>query len=135
VKTFLSSDEIIASAEEKAWLAPFADAVDMESFSVLEAARKLPGVAIRVVSDRFDQDMPMDFSAAADGKGNVLIASVLKHVVMHPIQIPALIRLGRESRTAAQKLANFLAAYIKEISFTTDGSQEAFADLAAGHVN
>ena len=123
VKKVFSSDQIIASAEEKARLAPFADAVDMESFYVLEAAavRKLPGVAIRVVSDRFDQDMPVDFSTTVDDKGNVRIGGVLKKVAMHPIHIPALIRLGRESKTAAQGLANFLEAYIKKISFLTHG--------------
>jgi adenosylhomocysteine nucleosidase len=119
----ISSKEIVATAEEKARLAPFADAVDMESFAVLSAAKehKISGVAIRVVSDRFDQDMPVDFSTTLDDKGNVRIGGVLKKVAMHPIHIPALIRLGRESKTAAQGLANFLEAYIKKISFLTHG--------------
>jgi hypothetical protein len=41
--------------------------------------------------------------------------------VFHPINIPALIRLGRESKTAAEGLANFLEAYIKKISLSTHG--------------
>jgi adenosylhomocysteine nucleosidase len=122
-KKLFSSDEIVASAEEKARLAPFADAVDMESFSVLDLTtrRKLSSVAIRVVSDRFDQDMPVDFSTTVDDKGQVRIGGVLKQVVKHPIYIPALIRLGRESKTAAQGLANFLEAYIKKVSFLSHG--------------
>lgn len=121
VNRFFSSDKVIASAEEKAWLSPFADAVDMESFSVLEAVQELPGVAIRVVSDRFDQDMPIDFGTTMDDKGKVRIGGVLKQVAMHPIQIPALIRLGRGSKAAAQRLANFLDGYIHGISFLNDG--------------
>jgi len=120
---FLSSEKIVATAEEKARLAPFADAVDMESFAILSVAheRKLSAVAIRVVSDRFDQDVPVDFSATVDEKGRVQIAGVLQKVVFHPINIPALIRLGRESKTAAEGLANFLEAYIKKISLSTHG--------------
>jgi nucleoside phosphorylase len=37
-KLFLTSDSVIRTAEEKAKLAPFADAVDMESFTILAAA-------------------------------------------------------------------------------------------------
>jgi adenosylhomocysteine nucleosidase len=120
---FLSSEKIVATAEEKARLAPFADAVDMESFAILSVAheRKLSAVAIRVVSDRFDQDVPVDFSATVDEKGRVRIVGVLQKVVFHPINIPALIRLGRESKTAAEGLANFLEAYIKKISLSTHG--------------
>jgi adenosylhomocysteine nucleosidase len=135
VKKFVSSDEVVASAEEKARLAPFADAVDMESVSILEAAsaRKLSSVAIRVVSDRFDQDMPVDFSTTVDDKGKVRIGGVLKQVAYHPIQIPKLIRLGRESKTAAQGLANFLEAYIKKLSFLTHGwMAKEELDVAAG---
>jgi adenosylhomocysteine nucleosidase len=122
-KTLISAEEIVATAEGKSRLAPYAEAVDMESYSVLAAASKarIPGVAIRVVSDRFDQDMPMDFSATVDDAGNVRIGGVIRHMVAHPIQIPALLRLGRESKTAAQGLANFLEAYIKKISFLTHG--------------
>jgi nucleoside phosphorylase len=129
---FISCVEIAATAEDKARLAPFADAVDLESYAVLFTAKKhgISGGAIRVVSDRFDQDMPVDFSTTVDDQGNVRIGGVLKQVALHPIRIPALIRLGRESKTAAQGLANFLEGYVKKISFTTHGSQP-FADLAA----
>ncbi|MGB7754154.1 MAG: hypothetical protein WCF88_21560 [Candidatus Acidiferrales bacterium] len=131
---FFSSEEIVTTAAEKARLAPFADAVDMESYTILSVAeeRKLSSVAIRVVSDRFDQDMPVDFSTTVDEHGNVRVAGVLKQVICHPIQLPALIRLGRESKTAAQGLANFLEAYIKKLSLSSHGwPPEALLDVAA----
>jgi hypothetical protein len=37
------------------------------------------------------------------------------------MQLPALFRLGRDSRIAALSLANFLEAYIKKLSLFTHG--------------
>ena len=123
-KMFLTSDHIIRSAEEKAQLAPFADAVDMESFGVLTAAqdRKRPAVAIRVISDQFDHDIPVDIEMTMDEKrGRVRVGGVLHYMGKHPLSVPALIRLGRDSKTAAEALANFLEAFIKKISFSSHG--------------
>src|SRR4029077_2265697 len=60
-KMFLTSDSVIRSAEEKAKLAPFADAVDMESFTTLSAAgqHKISAIAIRVISDTSNRDIPI----------------------------------------------------------------------------
>ena len=121
---FLTSDRIVRTVQEKAQLSAFADAVDMESFGVLAAAHSSsrPAVAIRVISDRFDQDIPVDIEMTVDEKrGTIRIGGVLHYLGKHPLQVPALIRLGRDSKTAAEALANFLEAYIKKISFLTHG--------------
>jgi len=122
-KMFLTSERLIATAEEKEKLSPFADAVDMESFAILSVARekKVSAVAIRVISDRFDEDMPADMDATVDDRGRVNIRGVVKHVARHPLQLPALIRLGRNSRTAAEALAHFLEVFLKELSFRSHG--------------
>jgi len=122
-KMFLTTDKVVGRAEEKRQLAPFADAVDMESFATLTVAKqkKLPAVAIRVISDRFDEDMPADISTTVDERGRVKIGGVVKHVASHPLQLPALIRLGRQSHTAAEALCHFLEAFIKELSFRSHG--------------
>jgi adenosylhomocysteine nucleosidase len=123
-KMFLTSDHIVRSPEEKAQLAPFADAVDMESFGVLSAAqdRNRPAVAIRVISDRFDHDIPVDIEMTMDEKrGTIRIGGVLHYMGKHPLNVPALIRLGRDSKTASEALANFLEAFIKKISFSSHG--------------
>lgn len=126
-KKFFTVQEIVSSAEEKARLAPFADAVDMESFGVVAAARarNISVVAIRVVSDRCDQDVPADFGTTVDAQGRVSVRGVFKLVASHPLHLPALIRLGRESKTAAEGLANFLEAYIKKLSFHSHGGPSA----------
>ncbi len=122
-KMFLTTDKVIATAEEKQQLAPFADAVDMESFATLAVAKQknLSATAIRVVSDCFDEDMPSDISATLDDRGRVRIGGVVKHVATHPLQLPALIRLGRQSHTAAEALCHYLEAFIKELSFRSHG--------------
>jgi adenosylhomocysteine nucleosidase len=122
-KMFLTTDKVIGTAEEKRQLAPFADAVDMESFAILSVAKqkKLSAVVIRVISDRFDEDMPADISTTVDERGRVKIGGVVKLVAYHPLQLPALIRLGRHSRTAAEALSHFLEAFIKELSFRSHG--------------
>jgi adenosylhomocysteine nucleosidase len=119
VKLFLTCDHVVRTVAEKKQLQPFADAVEMESFGVLSAAHahKLPGVAIRVISDSVRHDMPAIVSTAVDDDGHVSIGGVVRYIASHPLQLPALIRLGRDSKTAAEALAHFLEAFIKKLSF------------------
>ena len=123
VKLFLTSAEVVSTREEKKQLAPFADAVEMESFAILSSAQrhKKAVVAIRVISDSVRHDVPVNVSAMVDEKGQVNIGGVVRYVARHPLQLPALIRLGRDSRTAAEALAHFLEAFIKKLSFSSHG--------------
>jgi adenosylhomocysteine nucleosidase len=123
VTMFLTSDHVVRTVKEKRELAPFADAVEMESFGVLAAAaaQGKSAVAIRVISDDVRNDMPAIVDTALDDMGNVKIAGVARYVARHPLQLPALIRLGRDSKTAAQALAHFLEVFIKKLSFSTHG--------------
>jgi adenosylhomocysteine nucleosidase len=119
----LSSDHVIRTAEEKAQLAPCAGAVDMESFAVLgvAATHNLPAVAIRVISDTSDGEIPAFVNAMLDEKGRVKASGALREIAKHPFQVPALIRLGRDSKTAAEALANFLEAFINKLSLSSHG--------------
>jgi adenosylhomocysteine nucleosidase len=123
VKLFLTSNQVVSTIEEKRQLAPFADAVEMESFAILSAAQvhKKAVVAIRVISDSVLHDVPVNVNAMVDDKGQVKISGVVRYLAGHPLQLPALIRLGRDSRTAAEALAHFLEAFIKKLSFTSHG--------------
>jgi adenosylhomocysteine nucleosidase len=124
VKMFLTSDHVVRTADEKKQLAPFADAVEMESFGVLTAAeaRGCSAVAIRVISDDVRNDMPAIVDTAVDEMGQVKIGGVVRYVARHPLHLPALIRLGRNSKTAAEALAHFQEAFIKKLSFSTHGA-------------
>ena len=123
VKIFLTADHIVKTQQEKAQLAPFADAVEMESFAVMEAAaaRNLSAVAIRVISDASNAEVPAFVDGMLDEKGQISASGVLRQMARHPLQLPALIRLGRDSRTAAESLAHFLEAFVKKISFASHG--------------
>jgi adenosylhomocysteine nucleosidase len=118
IEAIVSSDRIATTAAEKARLGEFGDAVDMESYTVMAAAqaRDIPAVAIRVISDRHDQAMPVDLSTAVDARGQVSIGRVLRMVAGNPGQISALMKLGREAKAAADALARFLEGYIEKIS-------------------
>src|SRR5207248_5741136 len=92
-KLFLTTDQVVMSSEEKRRLGPFGDAVDMESFAVLWVAieTNVPGVAIRVVSERLDEDLPVDIETTVDEKGHVRAGGVIRYIARHPLQLPALI--------------------------------------------
>jgi adenosylhomocysteine nucleosidase len=123
ISTLLTADHVVNTAAEKERLSSFAEAVDMESFAILNvaSARNLPAVAIRVISDSFDQDLPVDMDTMVDAEGNVKIGGVVSYVARHPLTLSALVRLGRETKTAAESLAHFLEAYIKNLSFAAHG--------------
>jgi hypothetical protein len=65
--------------------------------------------------------MPANIDTTIDERGRVNVRGIAKHIARHPLQLPALIRLGRHSRTAAEALAHFLEAFIKELSFRSHG--------------
>jgi adenosylhomocysteine nucleosidase len=117
-KCFVSVDRVVETPEEKRDLAEFGDAVEMESYAVLAVAaqRKVPAVAIRAISDRFDQRLPMDFSGTIDECGHVLKGKLARKIVSDPSKIPALIRLGKQSQAAAGRLAEFLESYIERLA-------------------
>jgi adenosylhomocysteine nucleosidase len=119
----LSSDHVVRAADEKAQLALFAGAVDMESFAILSAAanHKLPAVVIRVISDANDAEIPAFVDAMLDEKGRLSVSGVVREVSRHPLQLPALIRLGRDSKTAGESLAHFLEAFVKKLSLSSHG--------------
>ena len=118
IERFATSRTIVARAEEKRSLAAQAEAVEMESYTILaEAARYgVPAVAIRAISDTVDFDMPYDFARARGPRGEVRISSIAMQVLRHPTGLPALLSLARSSRMAAGQLAGFLDAYMGTLS-------------------
>jgi hypothetical protein len=66
-------------------------------------------------------DMPAIVDTAVDDRGRVKVGEVARFVARHPLQLPALVRLGRDSKTAAEALAHFLEACIQKLSFATHG--------------
>jgi adenosylhomocysteine nucleosidase len=110
VERFTTSRTLVARAEQKRNLAKEAEAVEMESYTIMaEAARYgVPSVAVRAISDTVEFDMPYDFENARDTRGQVRISSVIAQVLRRPSGLPALVTLARDCRVASRHLADFL---------------------------
>lgn len=113
IERMATSKTLVARAEQKKELGSQAEAVDMESYTILaEAARcGVPAVAIRAVSDTVDFDMPYDFERALDDQGQIRVMGVVSQVLRRPAGLPALLRLARDSRFASRRLAVLLDAF------------------------
>jgi nucleoside phosphorylase len=118
VSSFYSANQIIGSAMEKQELGKLADAVEMESDEILRQAAAAGAriIAVRAISDASNEDLPLDFSRTTTDFGEVSIRKVLSQVVRRPQSIPALIRFGKQSKNAAEKLARFLDGYVKRVA-------------------
>ncbi|MFZ3200473.1 MAG: hypothetical protein WA175_04915 [Candidatus Acidiferrales bacterium] len=118
VDRFYTAGHVVAKAEEKRHLGETADAVEMESFDILYEAHAfgIPAVAIRAVSDAVGEDLPLDMAGILNSEGQVSVPRVLGQVARHPAALPGLMRLGRQSKAAAESLARFLDSYIAAIA-------------------
>jgi len=115
IETLLTSSRIIVTHEEKARLGMFADAVDMESGQIVAAflQEQIPVGVIRAISDGSEDDLPVDFEKCLTSSGRVKPIPLLKELARKPAKVPELIRFGRQSRAAAEKLAAFLDGFIQ----------------------
>jgi adenosylhomocysteine nucleosidase len=122
---FLTLDHAVSKVEEKRELAARADAVEMESFDIMTTAHdyRIPAVAIRAISDGADEDLPLDMNRIFV-EGRVSTPRVLGEVARHPGSIPGLVRLGHNSKKAAESLATFLDSYVKRLAINSSPSTE-----------
>jgi len=114
VDRFYTTARVVTTSEEKLALSEMAEAVDMESFEVLHGAAStgIPAVAIRAISDVADEDLPLDLNRVFTGAGAVSVPRVLGQVTLHPGAVPGLMKLGQQSKRAAESLAQFLDRYV-----------------------
>jgi nucleoside phosphorylase len=117
---FFSSRRVLVTKEEKAAARRFGEAVEMESWSVLETMRQpawaVRSVAIRAISDEAGEDLPLDFNERVTPNGEADIASIAASVARQPSRVPALIRFASRSKEAAGRLAKFLDNYTRMLA-------------------
>jgi adenosylhomocysteine nucleosidase len=118
VDSFYTAERVIARAEEKRHLGANLDAVEMESFELMaEAATSgIPAVAIRAISDSVDEDMPIDMTDIFTDDGQISMPRILAQAALNPPSIAGLMRLGRNSKLAAESLAKFLDQYVATVA-------------------
>ncbi len=112
-ETFVSVAQVVRTSRQKMELGIHADAVDMESFAVMEemGRRRVPCVAIRSISDEVEHNMTYDFDRALDASGRIRVTQLLGQVARAPKGLFPLMRLGVESSRAAGALARHLDSY------------------------
>jgi nucleoside phosphorylase len=106
----LSVDRLIATAPHKRALARRASAVDMESATILEAAalRRIPSIAVRVVGDASDEDLPLDFDRLTRADGTIAAGALTAAIVVRPWRWPSIVHFAVAQRRALDRLAVFL---------------------------
>jgi len=114
VEVVLCADRVAATVEEKRHLAPQGEAVDMESFRILEEAQRrgIPSVAIRVIGDAADETLPIDFDRAVRADGTVNLRNLAGQALRAPSRWPALLLFGYRQRRAVGELAGFLDRFV-----------------------
>ena len=110
----LSDDRVAVSAAEKRHLRESTGAriVEMEYATVAKIARRwdIPCRAIRVISDTAQEDLPLDFNLYRDKDGRFQTGRIAAAGLLSPFTVlPRLMRLGRNTRIAAEKLGAFFA--------------------------
>ena len=113
----LVSSDSVAGADQKRQLAKAfgARAVDMEAASVGRGAeaRNLPFRAVKVISDGADETLP-PWERFIGPNGRFGIGRIVCFAVLRPWLWPLLIRLGRNSRKAAEELCRWLQQNLAE---------------------
>jgi adenosylhomocysteine nucleosidase len=114
IDTLITSTEIVQTVQEKAKLAFFGEAVDMESAYVMAkcARAAVPCMTIRSISDTANEDLPLDFERVVTPKGAVKPLNLMSELIERPSQLPKLIKFGKQSNQAAQKLIVFLDSFV-----------------------
>jgi adenosylhomocysteine nucleosidase len=116
--TLAESINIVASSADKRRIHQNcgALALDMESAAVVKAAQQanLPCVVIRAIADPVTMDLPQSVVHALNDQGRVELSKLLRFLLAHPWEIPALIKLGLHFN-AARKTLKKIAKQLNEI--------------------
>ncbi len=110
----VSVPKVLWRGEEKRHVSAETGAIggDMESVALGDAAalREVPFLVVRAVSDLVDEDLPLNF--------NLFLNPVdwpcgIVQAVTTPSCLPGLVRLGRQSRVAAERLQAVMAKFLE----------------------
>lgn len=118
VEVSLTSEKIVPTALAKDEIRDQGSIVEMESAHILAAAQRahVPAILVRAISDAADEDLPVDFARILDSQGHLKVGGLLREVGLSPQRISLLIQFGRQSRSAAKSLADFLDRYVMAIA-------------------
>jgi hopanoid-associated phosphorylase len=102
------SISIVSSSKDKKQLHSITGAValDMESISIAKVARQhtLPFLAIRVIADPVNMTLPLAINHSLNDRGEIELGKLLLFLVLHPAELPGLIKLGLHFKAAKKTL-------------------------------
>ena len=102
------SSRIVADSGEKqlTYRQTGAVALDMESAAVIKAAQQanIPCLAIRAIVDPAGMDLPRAVVQSLNAQGRTELPKLLRFLLTHPWEIPALIKLGLNFNAARKTL-------------------------------
>lgn len=112
-RRFLCADKIAVTAAQKEvlWRSTGCDAVEMESGIIHQLCRDraIACATVRAISDTALEDLPLDFNRLVDSRLHLSPWRLAAAIASNPASVPSLIKLGRNSHTAAKNLAVALA--------------------------
>jgi len=87
-----------------------ADAVEMESGAIHKICEQhgIPCATVRVISDSADEDLPLDFNALRGADGQLHNGKLAMAIISRPWKVPSLMKLGRTTARATERLAQAL---------------------------
>jgi adenosylhomocysteine nucleosidase len=112
-----SSPRIVSTAREKAelWKQNESAVVEMESGEILRVCGEhgVPCAMVRTISDTANEDLPLDFNQLANPDLSLNYSKLAWAIARSPGKIPALLRLQRKCKFAAERLAYILKHIIE----------------------
>jgi uridine phosphorylase len=113
---FHCANRVASTAAEKRqlWESSHADAVEMESQVICNICREdhIPCATVRVILDTASEDLPLDFNFLMTADQQMDYRKLAFSLAKSPSKIAALLRLQKQSKAAAQKLAEVILKVI-----------------------
>ena len=118
IEALYSAPAIVVTAAQKRQLSGIADAVDMESRTILAESqqRGVPGLALRAIGDTAHVDLPLDLNRAVSPRGCINYARIFAELVRYPKALPGLVHLAVLGYRAATALSVFLESYMVQVA-------------------